>query len=392
MASSLLLLAGCGGSVPRPATSDTRGARATAGVQHAVLQATWEGYKGAFIPSSGRVIDPRRGGDTTSEGESYALLRAVWLGDRPTFEAVWQWTRAHLQTRGDALLSWLWHSDGGSGRVVDAHSGADADEDTALALLMAAAHWSDESAAIEARRMLADIWSKEVAMVRGKPYLTAGDWAATQAEPGPVINPSYLAPYAYRVFAHVDPAHGWTELATTSYEILDACARSPLQERHTSGLPPNWCALDRTSGAVVPVPAITGADDYGFDAFRVMWRVAVDARWFAAPQAHDFLVSAEFLRSRWKQDGHLDAVYAHDGADRQPSENLAVLGGDLGAFLGFDDAAAAGILDARLLASVVHDSASAAHFDDASDYYEQNWAWFGIALASDSLPNLAITG
>lgn len=392
LTSSLLLLAGCGGTVPGTATSDTSGARTSPGAQHAVLMATWEGYKRAFIPDSGRVTDPRRGGETTSEGESYALLRAVWIDDRPTFDAVWQWTRAHLRTRGDALLSWLWHSDGGGGNVVDAHSAADADEDTALALLMAGTRWADATDVVEGRRMLADIWNKEVAMVRGRPYLTAGDWAAAQADPGPVINPSYLAPYAYRVFARVDAAHDWTALVTTSYEVLDACTHAPLQEGRSVGLPPNWCALDRASGSAVPFPAIIGADDYGFDAFRVMWRVAVDAHWFAARQARDFLVSEGFLRSRWKQDGHLDAVYAHDGGDRQPSENLAVLGGDLGAFLGIDDAAATRILDGRLLSVVIHDSATAAHFDDARDYYEQNWAWFGVALASDSLPNLTLTG
>ena len=41
----------------------------------------------------------------------------------------------------------------------------------------------------------------------GKSYLTAGDWApGEQVIP---LNPSYFAPYAYRVFAEADPGHDW---------------------------------------------------------------------------------------------------------------------------------------------------------------------------------------
>jgi endo-1,4-beta-D-glucanase Y len=386
-----LLLTGCGNSTPSSALGPAGTLRPGATIESdfGVLQATWEGYKRSFVTDAGRVADPSRGGDTTSEGQSYALLRAVWLDDRGTFDTIWTWTRDHLRTRGDALLSWLWHSDGrGGGQITDRHSASDADEDTALALLMAAGRWNDGTAAAEARRMIADIWAKEVAPLRGQPFLAAGDWAAAQLQPGPVINPSYLAPYAYRIFAGVDPEHEWSTLVTTSYDVLQKCAAAPLQETRSAGLPPNWCAVDRTNGAIASFPTIAGADDYGYDAFRVMWRVALDDRWFDSPRAHAFLSSMDFLRSQWHQRGHLAAVYSHEGSAIRRAEDLAVLGGDLAAFLGVDDDSARAI-DSELRGAVVQESASRAHFRDAGDYYEQNWAWFGIALAAGALPDLA---
>src|SRR5262249_47879637 len=43
----------------------------------------WAGYKSRFL-EGGRVVDPRAGRRTTSEGQAYALLRAVYMDDRPT--------------------------------------------------------------------------------------------------------------------------------------------------------------------------------------------------------------------------------------------------------------------------------------------------------------------
>src|ERR1700674_5745842 len=49
-----------------------------------LLAAAWSGYKDCFIQPDGRVIDFQRDQVTTSEGQSYAMLRAVWMNDRTT--------------------------------------------------------------------------------------------------------------------------------------------------------------------------------------------------------------------------------------------------------------------------------------------------------------------
>ena len=50
------------------------------------LAETWRAYVSRFVEADGRVVDPKAGGITTSEGQAYALLRAVWMDDRPVFD------------------------------------------------------------------------------------------------------------------------------------------------------------------------------------------------------------------------------------------------------------------------------------------------------------------
>src|SRR5487761_1306276 len=113
-----LALAGCGAASPvmpaAPGRATAGGSSSASAVAAepssrllSVLQQGWAGYREAFIRPEGRVIDPTRGGITTSEAQSYALLRAVWMGDRATFDTAWRWTVAHLQVRGDGLFASL---------------------------------------------------------------------------------------------------------------------------------------------------------------------------------------------------------------------------------------------------------------------------------------------
>lgn len=155
---------------------------------HSYIGATF-GHDGAFIDSNGAV---------TSEAQSYAMLRAVWTNDRPTFDRTWNWTQQHLLT-SDGLLSWLWQG----GKVVDPNSATDGDTDTALALLMAGKRWNDPALHAAGVRMMQAIWEHEVTEINGRPYITAGNWATDATVVA--LNPSYFSPYAYRIFQEVDP-------------------------------------------------------------------------------------------------------------------------------------------------------------------------------------------
>lgn len=381
----VLAVAGCGGGHGVTATATAPGPRSSASTTPnsdvvSVLQQSWAGYKQAFIQPDGRVVDPTRGGITTSEGQSYALLRAVWMGDRATFDTVWGWTTSNLQTRGDGLFASLW----GGGGVQDHNSASDADSDMALALLYAGRRFGDQAYRTAAQAVLAGIWRSDVAAVDGMNVLTAGNWAATQQSPGPVVNPSYFAPYAYRSFAQADPGHPWMTVVDSSYTMLDRCTGATLDGTVSAGLPPNWCAMSRSSGKVVSFPQIQAADDYGYDAFRVMWRVALDAVWNDEPRARTYLVRNDFIRKRWSSSQRLDAVYGHDGTVVAGYDDPTVYGGDIGNFVVADPPAAAQ-LQQRLLASFVPQAP--VHFGDPRNYFEQNWVWFGLALAAGALPD-----
>ncbi len=352
-----------------------------------ILQLTWQGYKVDYIQGDGRIVDHQRAGVSTSEGQSYALLRAVWSDDQPTFVSVWAWTRHNLQVRPDHLFGYLWgHHDDGKWSILDQSSATDGDEDIALALVFAARRWRDDTYLHQARAIMGDIWRHEVAVVGATPYVTAGSWAPSYSAPGPALNPSYLAPYAYRIFAQIDRAHPWIRLVDSSYSILTECSAAPLGDRTSVGLPPNWCALQRSTGRMAALPTINRADDFGYDAFRALWRVSLDYLWNGEPRARAYLAGIDFLRRQWHRVGMLGA-YSHAGTPIGLPDDPVFYAGALGNFVVADPAAAQAIVSRKLIPLLRH-QAGVAYWDQRYSYYEQNWIWFGLALAADKLPNL----
>jgi len=380
-------IAACGTAPYTPALPSTgsgsSSSPAAGGAVASALASTWAGYKQRFIQAGGRVVDPKRNGDTTSEGQSYALLRAAWMDDQATFARVWRWTRDNLGT-SNGLFGYLWgQRSGGGWGLLSRNSATDADQDIALALLLAAQRWGGGGYRDAAAAVVRAIWATEVAHLDGVPYVVAGNWA-TSTSPGPTLNPSYLAPYAYRLFAQLDGDHPWSEVVDSSYRALSACTAAPLSTGRSAGLPPNWCVLT-AGGRAASATTTQAADDYGYDAFRVMWRVALDWVWNGEPRARDYLRGAGFLRAAWQRDGRLAAVYHHDGGAAAGYEDVAAYGADVANFVATDAVAARQVAAGKLLAAYAT-SGGAAHFGDPDDYYQQNWAWFGLALAAGRIP------
>ena len=338
-------------------------------VPPSLLQESWNAYAARFIQADGRVIDFQGGQVTTSEGQAYALLRAAWMRDRPVFDRVLGWARANLNSgvRDDRLWAWRWGpASDGSWRVLDGAFASDGDEDAALALLVAWRTWDDPQYLVQARLTLSDLWERGTTVVQGRRFLLAGD-SLCQGRTCR-INPSYYAPYAYRVFARQDPGHDWGALVDTSYWLLDTNSRMT-----ATGLPSNWLRLDTASGALQ-----AGNEDdaaYSYDAFRAHWRVALDAALYGDPRARGFLDrSLAGIVERWKREPHLPAVIGADGgarADYEAPEMLAALMAALGP-------SAPDVADA--MQRRVQSTYAGGIWGDRDAYYLQNWAWFGSAL------------
>ena len=96
----LLVLAGTPADAKSSSTSSDRLIR-----QLDDLSALWSFYRQTHI-RDGRVISLDEQGVTTSEGQGYAMLRAVWSNDRDTFQSVWRWTQQHLQIRNTCKKHW----------------------------------------------------------------------------------------------------------------------------------------------------------------------------------------------------------------------------------------------------------------------------------------------
>jgi endoglucanase len=331
-------------------------------------------------------MDPLRDMATTSEGQSYSLLKAVWLDDQDTFDRVLAWTNSNLRVRGDALCVFLWgRGADGTWTTLDANVATDADQDIALALVFAHRRWGGEQYLAQARAMLADIWRLTVVTVAGRPYLTAGNWAPAQERP--TLNPSYFAPYAYRIFAQVDQDHPWKTLVDTSYEVISVSSTQRLDGERAVGLPPNWCAIDRGAGQIVP-PAADLDTHFGYDAFRTYWRVALDSLWFGEPRAASYLQQSDFLRAVWQKEGAVSAVYSHDGVPVVVREEAAVYSGLIGNLMVAQPELAPQLYEREMAPRFVEREGQT-YWDDPRAYYTQNWLWFGVGLYAGELPNLA---
>jgi endoglucanase len=302
-----LLVIAC---VPRPSSAPVSPSPLTTN-HEAVLQASWVAYADRFIQQDGRVIDWESDQRTTSEGQAYALLRAVLVDDAPRFARVLKWSEANLarypigssKRLTDHLWIWKWgRQPDGKWGAIDGNFASDADIDASYALILAAQRWNRPEYRELARKKLQDLWQFSTLEIQGTRYLLPGPAIAFQRDDGVTFNPSYLAPYAFRLFAQVDPSRPWLTLVDSSYRLLEQSAALS-----DVGLPSDWVGWDIKTKHYVPLVAPL-LSQYGFDASRVWWRVTWDAAIYNEPRAKAYLERASsHLRTLWQRDGKVSA-------------------------------------------------------------------------------------
>lgn len=344
-----------------------------------VLVASWEDYKKRFINQDGRVLDYSQNELTTSEAQSYALLRSVWIDDRETFDKVWKFTKENMKRPDDYLFVWRWglRPDGSYGVISDGgeNAASDADTDIALALILASRRWSDVKYLDDSKNILNHLWELEVAEAQGKNYLIAGNWAKNDTEL--VINPSYFAPYAWRIFAVVDDSHDWKSLIDPSYDLLARASFDPIDKQKAVGIPPDWVVLDRQTGQLKPYPSENLSTNYSFDAARIPWRIAVDYLWNGDSRAYEYLQLLGFFNQKYNQDRKLVSGYSHDGQPLTALEHPIIYATSIGYFMVTNPDAAGKIYQEKIIR--LYSNAQNGFREDIP-YYEQNWLWFGVAL------------
>lgn len=316
-----------------------------------------EAIKIEYLRPNG-MIESRADG-TVSESQSYAMLIAVYSGDREMFDRVWGWTQDNLQTRPeDKLFSWHWKD----GKVADSNPATDADQDIAYALYLAHKKWGDKKYLTEAREIVRDIWRVETKEVAGVRYVAAGNWAVDFSD-GVVINPSYLAPYQYRVFAVFDAEHDWMSLVDSSYRALELCTGQ-------AGLAMNWCKINN-QGEVARDYRFGGADSsvYSYDALRVPYRIAMDYALNNEPRALLYLRQNTVFTEEWKNNGKILAAYNQQGAPVSTNESLASYGAQLSSMRVVDTAIANEIFEKKIAAITSWKNKS---------FYEMSWVWLGL--------------
>lgn len=352
---------------------------------YTLVRSSWEKYKVQFISKDWRVLDPSNDNVTTSEGQSYAMLRAVWMDDRTTFDNLWKWSKDNLQRKNDHLMSWKWgkRDDNSYGPMPNGgeNSASDADSDIALSLILAYNRWGDQSYYGDAKVVLKDLWDVDTEVVHGNRYLLAGNWARLQDEI--VLNPSYFAPYAWKQFASFDRDHDWNSLVGPGYQVLKDSTTKPLDKEKSIGLPPDWVSIDRASGEV-KAPSLPNLDtNYSYDAMRVPWRIALDYQWNRDARAYEYLSSLSVLAELYSKNGNkLASGYTHDGKPLAEFENPTMYATSLGYFKVIHPDLAKKVYEDKIVALYSTDEST---FKDNIPYYEQNWLWFGSGLYTESL-------
>ncbi len=356
------------------------------------LLSLWQNYKDTTLEAgSSRAIDNSFGDTrTTSEGESYSMLRAVWLDDKTTFDSSWKFTAENLQRQNDHLFSWLFGQlPNGKYGILIAKGGqntaSDADTDIALSLVFAASRWNDQKYLDAAKQIIPSIWDNEVVTVQGIPYLAA-DNLEKNASTSVVINPSYFEPYAYRIFAKLDPTHPWMKLVDSSYSFLEKSMTANLDKQNSAHIPPDWVVMNKQTGALSAPTSGSSTTNMSFDALRIPWRLSLDLAWNKEPRAKTLLSDMHFLENEWTTNGLLYTNYAHDGTAITKNQAAAFYGGTIGYFINTNPETAKEIYDNKLIYLLDPNTES---WKVELGYYDDNWAWFGIALYNGLLTNLA---
>jgi endoglucanase len=385
----------------------------TRSVLKQALLDSWQQYRQAFIQADGRVIDHQAMAISTSEGQAYAMLRALWVNDAETFSSVWTWGQHNLAVRGDHLWAWKWgQKPDGQWGPLDTTAASDADMDAAMALLLAAKRWHNPTYRQAAMAMLGDIWQKQTMATPWGRVLLPGDWdwqrlpenagdANSKQWHSIRLNPSYLSPVACRLFAQVatDPTQQWAQLRTTGNRIAEASVA--LSDKR--GLPADWVTLNLSKAKgplqqyLKPLPA--PLSQFGPDAIRVFWRYGLEATLFGdvpAPVRTMLQQQSQALGKTWQTALSPPASPVAPSA----SASLGALAG-LGKLLGLGlnpkhgDINTHALYGATLLPLLVaHPALATAQINglvlpglrqqipaSKDEYYAQNWLWLGLASA-----------
>jgi endo-1,4-beta-D-glucanase Y len=361
-----------------------------------MFETLWDNYKTNYIEKDTfRTINKQQDNITTSEGQSYTMFRAVEMDDQQTFDGALQWSKDNLWRKDDKLFSWLFGKDtDGKFRVLKDQGGynsaSDADVDIALALIFAYNRWHRDQYLGDAKSILKDIWDKEVVVINNIPYLTANN-VEKFTSPRVIVNPSYFAPYAYRIFAKIDPAttengnRNWAALVDSSYSVLNEVTSASLNTGTSAHLPPDWIVIDKKTGEMSATGIENLTTNFSFDALRVPWRIALDYAWNHEPRAKAYLDTLGFLRDEWVKKGQIAATYSHDGKVLNSAEVPAMYGASIGYFMISDPSDAEDVYNKKLKSLYNPDTNS---WKKTLSYYDDNWAWFGIGLYNNYIKPL----
>jgi len=246
----------------------------SAAVTDALLMTEYASWKLLHVSScdNGSMVVVKDGA-VVSEGIGYGMLLSAAMNDQPLFDGLAKYYFDHLDKNG--LMNWQTGKCDAPGNN-NANAATDGDLDTTMALVQAAARWSNPDYLAKAQTLASKIVQYEVDMCSGRRVLKPGDaFGGCTNTNDQRINPSYFSPGYYKVFAHyfADQATIWNALVDGSYQLY------AMYQARMDNLVPDWSNAD-------------GGDNgsgYYYDACRTPYRVAVDYAWTGDTRARTFM-------------------------------------------------------------------------------------------------------
>ena len=265
-------------------------------------------WKNAWYDASqGYILAPEGTCSTVSEAIAYGMLIAVYMDDgsngaKEMFDKIYGTWKSN--GGNGAGMNWRVGCEGGSG------SASDADFDAALALIMAAKQWGNDSYLSDAKAIIS--------------WMSSHDISGTKIKPGSqwedAFNPSYATLANFRVFAAVGGSGDWNGVATWGANEIKAC------QNQSTGLVPDWCTWNdhqptKTSASVQQSEAAGFFDD----AARTPWRTAWDYYWFGTASSKSFNATiTKWLYTEATVASEINSGYYVDGrAEKSTKRNFA---------------------------------------------------------------------
>jgi hypothetical protein len=345
-----------------------------------LLQGLWSSWTSTSLPSGSGA---GAAATLTPAVVANAMLQAVYMDDHAAFASTWDWVRSHL-LGADGLL----HPAGTAGSA-GAASGATrdpgADTDAALALLFAAHRWGDPAEFTSASAMIDAIWSRETAVVAGERVVVAAGPTAIAPSSGPILlDTSALAPYAYRLFGGIDPAHPWQDVVDGTYAWLARLRLDPAVGG-PAGVLPHRIVVDPRTDEVTPVGGTLGGAQFDAAASELQWRVGLDLLWNEDARALGVLQWLSVPRRAVEAGVPVARTYALDGLVATAAPSVQTSATVLPSVLAAGKIElAAGAFSTGVLAPVLD---AAPGTVDASSL---GWAWFATALMDGGLVDLTL--
>lgn len=220
----------------------------------------WSAYRQNYVTDTGRVVDTANGNISHSESQGYGLLLAYLADDRPTFEAIWSFTRTELMVRPDGLAAWRWEEDK-TPHVTDTNNASDGDILIAYALGLAGQAWNDPGKLDAARVIVSALGDDLLVQINGLRVTLPGveGFAVGHRDDAPVVNPSYWIWETRPVFQQLDPDTDWQSVGEDELKLL------ALSSDSAAGLPPDWVSLAEDD----PRPADGFPPEFGYNNIRV---------------------------------------------------------------------------------------------------------------------------